>query len=584
MDTHIKYTIKKRHNQNTPYRIDYGNITRDMEDSLLFEFEEYEEVYIKFDYDKNKGSIFIDTHDSEGKLLCNSNEYMLINMPRKENSLVPGYFEVKIQYEYNRIYYYKVKPKNIEWCELLNLRKILDRYVRGICSNFNLSKSAYSYDNCHSILDYYQNQYNLWREIKSSIKLLMNNPKGEYEKVYGYYYKPNKIDLRTIRAMSKNNGEKLISKYYTYKQNINYNTTDNMILYNKLLEYRNTLKRNHKNTIKFYEVEYKKLQNLNIEYKNKQEELNNIKNNNILSERYKSSIENRVSYLRISKYDQNEKLKIIKKVKTLMNRILLEVEDIIFEMQENLNLDKYNHKPILLIKNYKYKEIIWKLDKIIINPKYKRDLYKKEEALIFRFKKTEVLFEYLCFIRSIEVILSMGFYCQSGWFEKVINREYDMEIPSECNNCFVKDNINIIVTYDKEAPNKLEDDYEGLYSFNSRHRRPDISILIYKNNQFVKALILEVKCRNSRYIYSKQGDTSVIDTMKDYSQLCYYNGKIKKDAIDKVTILYPNQKNNIILENNELIDIFSFIPININDDLDYELYKEIERFIEEYSY
>lgn len=584
MDTHIKYTIKKRYNQNTPFRIDSGNIDSDMKELLLFEFDEYEEIYIKFDYDKNKGCIFIDTYDSESKILCNPNEDILINLPRKENSLVPGYFEIKIEYAYDIICYYKVEPKNIEWGELINLRQILDRYIRGICSSFNLSKSIYNYDNCNDILDYYQNQYNLWQEIKSSIKLLMNNPYGEYEKVYGYYRKPNKIDTRTIRFISKSNGEKLISKHYTYKQNINYNTTDNIILYNRLLEYRYILKKNYRNIINFYEVEYEKLNNLNEGYKNKQEELINIKNNNILSDRYKSSIENRVSYLRKEKYEQNEKLKIIKKVKIILNRITLEIEDIIFDIQEKLNIDKYSHKPMFLVKNYKYKDIIDKLDKIIITKKYEHNFNKKEEALIFRLKKTELLFEYLCFIRSIEVILSMGFSCRGGWFEKVINQEYDMEIPSECNNYFIKDNISIVVSYDKEAPNTIEADYEGLYSFNSRHRRPDISILIYKDNKFIKALIIEVKCRNSKYIYSNQGDTSVIDTMKDYSQLCYYNGKIKRDAVDKVITLYPNQKNNIILESNELIDIFSFIPININDDSDNELYREIERFVEEYSY
>lgn len=330
-------------------------------------------------------------------------------------------------------------------------------------------------------------------------------------------------------------------------------------------------------------MEYEKLDNLSEECKNKQDELSNIKNNNILSDRYKSSIENRVSYLRKSKYEQNEKLKIIKKVKSILNKIILEIEDIIFEIQEKLRINKCNQKITCIVKNFKYKDIIDKLDKIISTKKYEHNFNKKEEALIFRFKKTELLFEYLCFIRTIEVILSMGFSCQGGWFEKVINQECDMEIPSECNNYFVKDNISIVVSYDKEAPNTIEENYEGLYSFNSRHRRPDLSILIYKDSKFIKALILEVKCRNSKYIYSDQGDTSVIDTMKDYSQLCYYKEKIKKDAVDKVITLYPNQKNNITLENNELIDIFSFIPIDIDNDIDSELYMEIEKFIEGYS-
>lgn len=584
MDTHIRYTIKKRYNENIPFKIDTGSIDKHMENTIIFEFDEYEEIYIKFDYDKNKGSIFIDTYNNESKIICSPNEYVCINLPRKENSLVPGYFEIEINYSYNIISYYKVEPKNIEWSELTNLREILDSYIKGICSNFNLNRSTYNYEDSNDILDYYRNQDVLWQEIKNSIKLLLTNPSGEYEKVYGYYNNPSKIDRRSIKGMNKNGIEALTGKHYTYKQNINFDTIDNNILYNKLLEYRNILKINISGIDNFYKSEYEQFNNLSEDLKNKLNELNSIKNNNILSDRYISSVENRVRYLKKIKYNKKEKLKIAQEIKNIINKIILELDDIIFEIQQKLNIDIYNYKIIGKVKKIRYMNIIEKLDNIMSIKNYYYSFNKKEETLTFRFKKTELLFEYLCFIRVIESILYMGFECQGGWFEKVINQEYDMEIPSECENLFVKDGIKIIVYYDKEAPNKTEENYEGLYSFNSRHRRPDISILIYKDNKFIKALILEVKCRNSKYIYSNQGDTYVIDTMKDYSQLCYYNNKIKRDAVDKVIVLYPKQRNNIDLEKNELIDLFSFIPITINsDNLDSELHEEIEKFIKSYT-
>lgn len=587
MDIPIKFTIKKRSSkkENVPFKTYEGYIENSNSGSILFEFNEYEEVHIKFDYDKNDGCIFIDTYNDDSKIICNPDEYIILNLPMIEKSLVPGYFEIKIDCKYNIICYFIVQPKNLEWSELINLRQILDKYIKGICTNFSLSKSSYNYKSSDDILDYYKNQYNLWQEIKWSIKLIINNPNGENRKVYGYYNKQNKIDMRTIRAINKQNKDKLSAKYYTYHQDIDYNTSDNIILYNSLQEYRDILKKNYINTKKFYREEYKKLNDINEQYRRKQGEFSNIKNSNILSDRYKSSIENRVNYLRKSKYMQREKLEVIENLSKTLNKITIEVEDIIFEIQEKLTLNKFEKKTVSAIKNLRYKSTIDMLNKITEIKKYEDDSLNKEDASIFRFKKTEVLFEYLCFIRVIEVILCMGYICEAGWFEKVINQGYDMEIPSECDNYFKKENITIIVSYDKEAPNIIEESYEGLYSFNSRHRRPDISILMYKDGIFIKALILEVKYRNSKYIYSNQGDTSVIDTMKDYSQLCYYKKhKLKRDAIDRVITLYPNQKNNISLKKRELMDIFSFIPIDVSlDNIDSELYMEIERFIEEYA-
>ena len=584
MDIPIKFTIKKRAGQNVPFRTYEGDIDSSKSGSILFEFNEYEEVYIKFDYDKNNGRIFIDTYNDDSKIICNPGEEILLNLPMRENSLVPGDFEIKIDYKYNIICYFRVQPKNLEWSELINLRQILDKYIKGICTNFNLSKNSNNYKSSDDILYYYQNQYNLWQEIKWSIKLIINKPDGENEKVYGYYSKQNKMDMRTIKAINKKSRDKLSPKHYTYQQSINYNISDNIMLYNSLHEYRDILKKNYVDIRKLYRTEYEKLNDMNYQYRKKQRELNNIKNNNILSDRYKSSIENRVNYLRKSKYIQKEKLKVIESLNRMINKTTIEVEDIIFEIQKKLTLNKFGRNTISSIKNLRYKSIIDMLNTITEIKNYGHDLLNKEDALIFRFKKTEVLFEYLCFIRVIEALLCMGYVCEAGWFQKVINQEYDMEIPSECDNYFKKENITIVVSYDKEAPNIIEESYEGLYSFNSRHRRPDISILIYKDGTFIKALILEVKYRNSKYIYSNQGDTGVVDTMKDYSQLCYYKGKLKRDAIDRVITLYPNQKNNISLEKNELIDIFSFIPIDVSsDNIESELYMEIERFIDEYA-
>ncbi|MCI9260625.1 MAG: hypothetical protein HFJ16_10360 [Romboutsia sp.] len=585
MDTHINFTLTRKDDFSS--KTDTYSINESSENTIIFEFDEYKESDITFDYDESKVRVFIDTYNSDTKLLCKSNETIVLNAKNQENSLIPGYYEIKIEGYKNFICYFKVIPKNIEWSELIHLRNFLDKYIKGLSANFNLYKSSHNHNDYSNELNNFKKQYELWSEVQFNIKSIVNNPDYKYERKYGYYNTPNKLDSRSNKYMKNYDYNIISNRFYTYRVNVNYNTSDNILLYNKLNTYRNILKTNLENIKTFYHSEHKKLIDIEIEYNNKSNKLNSAKKNYTLSKLWKNNIQNRLLYLNKIKENQKHKLSQTQDINEIMTKILYELDDSLYYIKENLNIDE-NIKIVKNTKSLRYRNIIDIIDKITIMKKYDHKSGKeKEDKLVFRMKNTALLFEYLCFIKVIEIILSMGYICEDGWFLKIINKEFDLEIPSECDNYFTKDNIKIIVSYDKEVPNgnTIEsDDYEGLYSINSIHRRPDISILLFKDDVFIKSLILEVKYRKSNYIYSTHGDTYVIDAIKDYIQFGYFKEKLKKDTVDKVIVLYPNQKNNVNVKEKALLDLFSFIPIHVGkDDIESELYLEIKEFIEEYT-
>jgi hypothetical protein len=203
--------------------------------------------------------------------------------------------------------------------------------------------------------------------------------------------------------------------------------------------------------------------------------------------------------------------------------------------------------------------------------------------LVYSFKSSEVLFEYFCYLRVVEFIIGEGFESTGGWYENAIMSEFGLEIPSESESVFIKDNLLLRVLYDMEAPRKPDQSYSGLYSFNSNNRRPDITLLLYKDGQFVKSLICEVKYRKSLYIYSTSGDTEVVETMKDYHQLryCEPNKTLIDTVVDKVLLLYPSQQSNIDTSKVEHNNIFSFIPIEVGKDkIEDILYSDLKDFLQ----
>lgn len=550
MDIHINLIIN---NKSQDKNI---NVECLEENDILFEFSEYDDVQICFQ-DLQDNLLQIDCMEKELYTVC-ENEIITISRREDNRRLVPGYYSVCIRTKCRRInLFFKILPKNIEWQSLLELRNRLNEFLNGINLDYNNYYSSNESENKSNIRERYNEKYLQWCRVKENIINLLKQPSNKLIKKYNYDNRLIKFDSRVIRRQQNMQG---VNKYWQPKLDVSYNTNDNIALLEAIKKsiYDNfsteNLLINKKNqciTQKDYKVK---------EMKETYNYYNKIKNDLTITQKYKRSIENKLSFLKKEIYKQECIIEDFEKKIEIIKKIIKEQQEICYFIKNKMKIIMTNVID-LKVKDNRYKIIIEQLNKISNQFINQMNQNKKSG---FSFKKTEVLFEYFCLFRIINELFNAQYTCMSDWLIEAIKDNYLTEIPSDKDIVFKKNNQDIIIQYDKEMPKKrtaINSNYDGIVSVNSEHRRPDISLIIKNNNIIECVLIFEVKYRNSRYIYNKDGDTEVMETLDDYSQLNYIiNGKVIKDIVKKVVLLYPYQKNIVSCKD----DIIKYIPVNVN--------------------
>lgn len=552
MDIHIKLIINDRC-QEKDLDIEYMK-----KNSVLFEFSEYDDVKICFQNLQNQ-VLQIDCMEKE-LYTVSENEILTINMRKDDRRLVPGYYCICLTTPIEKKLFFKVLPKNIEWESLLKLRDRLDGFLNGINLDYNSYYSSNEDESKSNVDDRYIEEYLGWCRVRENISSLLKKPSQKLIKKYGYSNRLTKIDSRVIRKQQ--NGQ-CVDKYWQPKLKINYNTNDNFALIEALEEsiYDNY---NIENLLISRKTKYINEKNdLENEMHEVKKSFEKIVNDNIITGNFKKSIQNRLVYLRKNICKKERIIENTEENIEIIRRIIKEKLELSYFIKKDMEIIKPNIKD-LKIKDNRYKVVIEQLKKKSNQFTNKMNHDKKNG---FSFKKTEILFEYFCLFRIINELFNAQYICMSEWLTEAIKDNYLTEIPSSKDIVFKKNNQEIIIQYDKEMPIRrmvLGTKYEGIYSVNSQHRRPDISLIIKNNNIIESVLIFEVKYRGSKYIYKKDGDTEVTETLNDYSQLNYYlNYKRITGVVKKVVLLYPYQKN-IIKANDDMIE---YIPININENI-----------------
>lgn len=559
MDMHIKFRLHIQ--EFNKYTRDYAINLEDEFNEEIFSLSEYSKCELELIYISPRYKILVDTY--QGSLIhCGINELIDITNNDDSEKLLPGYYEIKVLDSLNnksiRSLYYKISTKNLSFKQLDNMKEYLNKYVKGIDINYHLSRE-YIYNKGSNILKDFEQRLKIWEDIKPTINSIISNPPYILNKNYKKSRICKNIDHRVMKRLEMT-GRNLNDLMYRPQVCINYNTEDNNYLLQALIATFDELSLELNKYVDFLLCENSKLIDIDRQYNEKVIEYNKIKFDKFISNESKKGTYSRIAYLSKEKDNCINKINNINNIICIIKTIKNDIS-IIVDKFNNIGID--SNIMSYRIKNQKYIHIIEKLDK---NLKCSDLSSKNKRELAFTFKKTETLFEYFCYFRVVQALLDLDFQPEDGWVKEAFNNKFDFEIPSESRSSFISGDLKLILIYDCECPEvpiDYESKYEGLVSMNSKHRRPDITILMYRNNVFLKSIIFEVKCRNSRYIYNSNGDTEVVKTMKDYMQLWYYNEAESAGAVEKVILLYPMQKN-IIDVGESFINKFKFIPIDID--------------------
>jgi hypothetical protein len=510
--------------------------------SPIFTFKEFSSVKLKL----CSGNSRIRVETAMGtKELTEENEECMLSDFNNKLLLVPGVYKLilfnnKRKYQY----LYEVKPNTVSEEDLLNIKECLEEVQHDLSRNL-FSKMRLSGGE-NSISNSSFNKYNFIMENKEllfiNLQSISNNPMSTLTKKYSRYKVTKKPDYRTYKDYSKR-GENphfphnCISHYESKIENC-YDIPENRWLYQfvgrsvyqiKLLENEIILRENRVKD---------KINELEEDFKRNSIRLKNSQNNTFVSRLTKenSSISVEVSQKEIAEHTD---------MKNVLYNMRKEIIPVVQQLNQIINCQFLTE---LSLKNrpMKYSTRIMKDRRYSWINKFDEQLnsyisHKNENTdLYYENKATYELFEYYSVIIIIEILHELGFNWTDGWLAN--NCSFNEELFKGTRLVFERDDEKIFLDYDREikyASNEIEKDF---FSINSKNRRPDILVSYYKADKIKGAIVFEVKYRKSQYLYNTNGDTNVVEQMKNYFQIAYYDESIERDVIKKVVTLYPYQE------------------------------------------
>ena len=500
----------------------------------------------------NVDETFDDKNNNYIEFYCSDNYKMFMQIDTSEreqeeingkriilyNDYFEGYNYIEVSHNGKKYtkYFYVNPPKALKESSVTKIREIVDKISPGLSIDYN-DKSveniivANHYRNCDKIkinylINNYQKILNVLREIK-------NKPIESLERIVhksGAYKKQN---AKTINLAIKHYEE---SKYYNQKQVVDNNNEENSMLYFSLLY------------IKKY---------INRIFNNIEKDVNDLSQDIKKLSRYKKN----QYYYESIKTSYEEKINVYNTYNKKFLGLLKQIDDTIYSLELNgLSISSRRITPKLLKNhNYSYLIDIYKL----ISSDYID--FVLEKGLINRtvsFKRTPVLFELYTYCLIKDILIENNYKYSSVDEDK---KSFQVR--------FYNDSYYYDVIYNNDATYiddvKESDDVGAIYieersSEKSVRSTPDFVVLKYDNdNNLIKSIIIEVKCRRPRNVKS----FDVLKQLRGYTQLKTLNKKINKiNSFDKILCVYPYSEEEYNRIEEKPYEYIYYISLEIKED------------------
>lgn len=322
----------------------------------------------------------------------------------------------------------------------------------------------------------------------------------------------------------------------------------------------------------------KKIHKINKRKDSLRERIDKINSEKTVSKSLENSIQRD---LKIITREKKEYISIKKDIEKYIHNLNRIKNSLRFYIKESWLFDIESSKECLvtskLIKNKYYSEI------------YRIYMYLKEgrtegqQNISFAYKKTSKLFEIYTFLLLKDIFENFGFEWTDGWLR---NANKFLSFNSDLNrgDYIILEHLDykVKITYDSiiKKSRELSSSKSPISQISSkqyqRNIRPDILIELYKDNQFLEAIVVEVKYRKMKYIHSDIENTKVDEQLESYRDFEYYDADIKGVRrmlpINKVIAVYPQQNGAKKMVNPTYQNIM-FIPISIKDEDSYSGYE-----------
>lgn len=576
MDTQDKLIIYKTNVQNN-YSEEI-NISDLEQGVILFCFNEFEHVKIK--NESKKTVIKCEYPNQEELLQINPGEDKVLNdyeynRSESENTIFfPEKYLIQIINDNLIKNCFFVVSSNALGEKIEDIRKIISDFSRGLeLDLFNSIRGKKYIDSKNNVfVPLFEKITNNEKMLQFELNYIVNFPLQNIEKSLEYTKKVARVSRKKIKYDSKKGIiENDNRKKFAEKKRLSLNTEPNIVLKNSLFK---IIKACNELDDYFYDNgNYLKenLSKLNYNLLNVEKKMKSLNNrhdikykNNVISE-YNDLLFT-INKLEKEKNEFLEKKNIINRIRN--NFINIMNESWIYEIETDYTI--IDSMPAR--RNIHYKKILDFVNSI--NTEYS-NIYNREG--VYMYKKTSELYEIYVLILVFKIFINMDYIFS-------INSKYDFNLLFENEEfIFEKKNKKIRILYNKLVKRTEAEPMDELVNQNSSSNKPDIVIMIYDNNKLIHCIVLEVKCRKKKNIYSKNGDTPVFSQLKDYTNFWYFdhNLKLKKDVIDRVYAIYPDMVSSKDFLNANQICLLSLEPV-----YDYEnsigfrnLLEELKKFL-----
>lgn len=599
MDTQIKLSFETSNikgNKN-PRIIDINIINSTNDNDCIIEFQEYEDIKLYLESEREDDYVKIECFDDEELKTLYNNQSIIVSVKEEEHMLVPGYYPIVIKVNnkiYNRLY--KINPSSIDWEGLVKIREYLESIMKGLAYNLYKERLCGIQNeeielNMYNIYDYLSKNED---HLISILDMIIKNPLEDIDKEYRISHINKKADYKSQNWLCRKGtliNQNIYQPDITYQKHscLTKIIKENIWIKNILSEINIKMVDLEKEFTLLLQQKKRKI----IDIENKllilENNIKEIKNDYIISDKVKKEKKYRKNILESEKIKFNNNINHLNNIVRNINRLRARLT---FYEHETW-LSKISRKKEILVSDRLFRDhryyYIYTVYKYL---QQKNIMDKNVIKSNITFKKTSKLYEYYIVVLLIDILRELGFEWEEGWIADYKNNNiYFKDLESGSKFIFKYISYKLEIRYDYEIRNKITDDNDFM-CINDINCRPDILICIYdENGDILNAMIIEVKCRKSGNIYSKKGDTRVMEQLKKYYSLACYNSKyqnkrrnLNRNIISKVVVTYPKQKFKVDFYDDVLN--FEFIQISPSKEknLTYgysEMKKSVEEFLKE---
>lgn len=463
-------------------------INSDLNMQVIFNFNEHEKITLK--HIGNNYQIRIECYsycvngevkETNGTLLIgNKTEYIIADSDIKELGYNPDIYQISFIKQNQTInsYFIVSTNKNVSQFSLNKIKEELEELKPGIIYDyFRQGKKEVYFTDDKAIISLINN----WYKIRTP---LLTQKVEDIKTTYVYEYRASKSNYKSIvKELIKPTFKNLNVKKTT---SINSNRSiyaDKII--DELTKYEDKL-------VKRLNIVNEYLKSIDLEIEDS------------------ATHDMYVAHINEQKSKKKEALDYEKEIKLI---------------QERLNKTR-------LIKNFFINNL--RIDDVELASIY--HLISNKSSIKLSSKSSSKLFELYGFIILKKVIESLGFVGTN------LNEFKNTQIINGGTTLlFTRNEYKIKVIYEASLKHYIDAEADNLSCVATRHNKPDYVVLFYKNDIFISSIIIEIKYRNSYYLFNDKYDQTVENT-DNYAILVYKdkNNNIIRNAVERVYLINPD--------------------------------------------